>query len=99
MPTDTQVRLDVDSGVATVTLDGPGARNALSASTTTGLLTVIQRVAADADVRAVLLTGANGAFTAGADLRQLGAGHDSGAPADLTELLRSGLNPLISALA
>jgi 2-(1,2-epoxy-1,2-dihydrophenyl)acetyl-CoA isomerase len=58
-----------EGGVATLTLNRPAARNAL----TTGLFLEMERmlleVEADDAVRAVVLTGAGRAFSAGADLK------------------------------
>ena len=60
---------DVDAGVATVTLNRPEQRNALSAQLLTELVDAMRRVRDDEDVRAVVLTGAGDkAFCAGADL-------------------------------
>lgn len=91
----TRVHLEVSGGVATVTLDGAASRNSLSGATGQALLEVMRRVSADDAVRAVLLTGANGAFTAGADLRELRADYEAGSPPDLGKVLTDGLNPLI----
>ncbi|MFB6071857.1 MAG: enoyl-CoA hydratase/isomerase family protein [Halobacterium sp.] len=65
--TDT-VSLDVDDGVATVTVDRPDSLNALNVETLHALLGAFDD-AADADARAVVLTGAGDqAFVAGADI-------------------------------
>jgi 2-(1,2-epoxy-1,2-dihydrophenyl)acetyl-CoA isomerase len=95
----TAVHLTRSGAVATITLDGPTARNALSLHTEHALLAAVREVAADPDVRAVLLTGANGAFSAGADLRELRAGYESDSAPDLGALLTEGLNPLVEAVA
>jgi 2-(1,2-epoxy-1,2-dihydrophenyl)acetyl-CoA isomerase len=95
----TRVHLEVAGALATVTLDGPSSRNSLSGPTGSALLEAVRRVADDDSLRAMLLTGANAAFTAGADLRELRAGYEAGSPPDLGEVLTSGLNPLISAVA
>jgi 2-(1,2-epoxy-1,2-dihydrophenyl)acetyl-CoA isomerase len=97
--TPTEVFLEITDGLATITLHGPSSRNALSRSTGEALLTAIRQVSADDAVRAVLLTGTGGAFSAGADLRELQSGLDAEAGTDLSELLQAGLNPLVSALA
>jgi 2-(1,2-epoxy-1,2-dihydrophenyl)acetyl-CoA isomerase len=97
--TATQVHLTRSGAVATITLDGPRSRNALSGATEHALLAAVREVAADDTVRAVVLTGANGAFTAGADLRELRASVEAGEPLDLGELLASGLNVLVTELA
>ncbi len=64
------VRYEVADAVATVTLDSPANRNALSRALVTGLLDALDRAASDLGVRAVLLTHTGTAFCAGADLRE-----------------------------
>jgi len=55
--------------VATVTINRPERRNALSADVMAGLLASLERARGDPDVRVVVLTGAGDkAFCAGADL-------------------------------
>jgi methylglutaconyl-CoA hydratase len=55
-------------GVATVTLNRPALRNAFDDALIATLLAALRRLAADNAVRAVVLTGAGKAFSAGADL-------------------------------
>ena len=65
------VRVNVEDGVATVTLDRPEARNAISTELAAALAAVFEPLATDRAVRAVVLTGAGDrAFCAGADLRE-----------------------------
>jgi enoyl-CoA hydratase/carnithine racemase len=65
------VRVAVEAGVATVTLDRPEARNAISTELANALAAVFEPLATDPAVRAVVLTGAGErAFCAGADLRE-----------------------------
>lgn len=64
-----QVLYEVADGVATVTLNRPEQRNALSGQMLTELVDAIGRAKVDDEVRAVVLTGAGEkAFCAGADL-------------------------------
>jgi enoyl-CoA hydratase len=63
--------VDVDGPVATVTLNRPEARNALSVELTTAIQTAIVELDQRADVRAIVITGADPAFCAGVDLKQL----------------------------
>ncbi|GIK76779.1 MAG: enoyl-CoA hydratase/isomerase family protein [Thermoleophilia bacterium] len=64
-----QLLYDVSGGVATVTLNRPEQRNALSGQMLEELVDAMRRVRDDDDVRAVVLTGAGEkAFCAGADL-------------------------------
>jgi enoyl-CoA hydratase len=64
-----QLLYEVSDGVATVTLNRPEQRNALSAQLLGELVDATKRARDDADVRAVVLTGAGDkVFCAGADL-------------------------------
>jgi 2-(1,2-epoxy-1,2-dihydrophenyl)acetyl-CoA isomerase len=88
------VLLEVDDSVATVTLNRPEARNALTAEVKAGLLDALQLCGSDARIRSVILTGAGQAFCAGQDLREhadlLSQG---GSPLDT---VRRHYNPMVS---
>lgn len=63
-----------DDAVATVTLNRADAMNALSKALRADLAAAMRALAADDSVRAIVLTGAGErAFTAGLDLKELGA--------------------------
>ncbi len=62
------IRYVVDDHVATVTFARPDQLNAFRARTLRELLAVLDRIDADDDVRAVVVTGEGRAFCAGADL-------------------------------
>ena len=62
------VRYRVARGAATLTLDSPPNRNALSARMLDELRSALDRAASDPEVRAVVLTHTGGTFCAGADL-------------------------------
>jgi 2-(1,2-epoxy-1,2-dihydrophenyl)acetyl-CoA isomerase len=64
------VELDQEAHVATVTLNRPDALNALTVPMKRELLAAFRGLERDADVRAVILTGAGRAFCAGQDLRE-----------------------------
>jgi len=67
-----------DQGVATVTIDRQDALNALDVATLTELRDRLRELAEDADVRALVLTGAGEkAFVAGADIKYM-SGLDPG---------------------
>lgn len=69
------VRMEKDpAGYAVLTLDRPQAMNALSRALMAQLADAIDALAADAEVRVLILTGAGRAFCAGLDLKELGAG-------------------------
>jgi enoyl-CoA hydratase len=75
------VLYEVAERVATVTLNRPEARNALSAEVRRALPQAMRRADEDPDVDVIILTGADPAFCAGLDLKELGSGeHQLDAP-------------------
>ena len=72
------VHLEVGDDVATITLDSPHNRNALSRQLLTELVAHLEAAAADAAVKVVLLRSADRVFCSGADLSEV-AGADSAA--------------------
>jgi enoyl-CoA hydratase/carnithine racemase len=70
------VRYDVDDAVATLTLDRAERLNAVNAPMLEALRAALDRADGDDGVRAVIVTGADRAFCAGADLGGGGATFD-----------------------
>lgn len=70
----------VEDGVAVLTLNRPERRNALSRAMLRGLEVALEAAERDDDVRAVVLTGAGGAFCAGGDVKEMAAGSGDAAP-------------------
>jgi enoyl-CoA hydratase/carnithine racemase len=68
---DAHVQITVRHHVATLTFDDPARRNAMTPELGDAFRDAVQRVKLDPDVRAVVVTGAGGAFSAGGDLRML----------------------------
>ncbi len=66
-----QVELISDTGVAVLTLSDALRRNAMSAALGDALRARVEALKADASVRAVVLTGAGGTFSAGGDFEML----------------------------
>lgn len=64
------VHFSVGRAIATLTLDSPGNRNALSTQLVTELTAHLQAAADDGAVRAVVLTHTGSVFCAGADLKE-----------------------------
>lgn len=81
-----------DAGVVTITLNRPEALNALSAVMRRELLAALKAAARDAEVRAIVITGAGRGFCAGADLRG-GSGER-----EFRRVLTDEYNPLIEAI-
>ena len=67
------VLLDVSERIATITLNRPEARNALSSEVLRRLTEHLRSAEADEEVDVVVLTGADPAFCAGLDLKELGS--------------------------
>jgi enoyl-CoA hydratase len=67
----TDLLVDIVNGIATVILNRPEARNALSAEFTSTLDEAILELDHRSDVSVIILTGADPAFCAGFDLRSL----------------------------
>ena len=67
------VRLDRRDAVATITLDRPGARNALTWAMYEELDRALDRVGSEPEVRVVVVRGAGGNFAAGTDISQFAA--------------------------
>src|SRR3954470_2173023 len=68
------VLVDVTDRVATVTLNRPESRNALSRDLRRELPKAVAAADADDAVDVLILTGADPAFCAGLDLKELGSG-------------------------
>ena len=62
------IDLQVQSGIATLTLNRPDKRNAMSDDMRTEFIHALERVAADKAIRALILTGAGKGFCAGGDI-------------------------------
>ena len=68
------VRFEVDGPVAVVTIDRPDVRNAVDRPTAEQLAAAFRRFEADDALAVAVLTGANGTFCAGADLKGVADG-------------------------
>jgi len=81
------VRYDVGGQVATITLDSPENRNALSRTLVGELTSSLTAAGRDRGVRAVVLTHTGRVFCSGADLSEAGGGSMSDATAAILGLL------------
>jgi enoyl-CoA hydratase len=70
------VLTEVDGPVAVVTINRPGARNAVNEAVATGLAGALDDLDERRDVRVIILTGAGGTFCAGMDLKGFVAGEN-----------------------
>jgi enoyl-CoA hydratase len=86
------VHYSVDRAIATVVLDSPANRNALSAQLVSELTGHLAAAAADDDVRAVVLTHTGTVFCAGADLKEQAS---EGGPAEGTKRMLALLRAIV----
>lgn len=90
MTAGTPVLLDVAERIATITLNRPEARNALSSEVMRLLAESIIAAEHNHDVDVIILTGADPAFCAGLDLKELGSEGNSLVGSSSTETSRGG---------
>ncbi|MEO1335621.1 MAG: enoyl-CoA hydratase-related protein, partial [Myxococcota bacterium] len=65
------IQFDVEPPFAKIILDRPNAKNAYSEPMVDSLLEALAQANTNPDVRAVILTGAGSAFSAGGDLKRM----------------------------
>lgn len=105
----TSVRYEVSGSTATITLDNPEKRNAITPEMLAGLRSGLAAAGADAAVRAVVLTHTGNTFCAGADLSGQAVGESEASPeerlresgaqaAAVTRLLAESPRPIIAAI-
>jgi 2-(1,2-epoxy-1,2-dihydrophenyl)acetyl-CoA isomerase len=85
-----------EAGLAVITLDRPEVLNAFDESLTSALARAVDECAADDGVRAVVITGAGRAFSAGQDLRDRLAMIEAGKDLHLGDELRRRYHPVIA---
>jgi len=92
------IRVEVEGGVATVTLDRPDVLNAFNDDLGMATLAAVEDAATDEGVRCIVLTGAGRAFSSGEDLGALAGSYERGEPPPLGKTLTDRYNPLIRAI-
>lgn len=93
------VRYEVVAGVATITLDRPENRNALSAEVVNGLGDGLRRATDDEAVRVIVLTNEGPAFCAGADLKGTSREEPRYTLPELFDLMQLGPKPVVGRIA
>jgi enoyl-CoA hydratase/carnithine racemase len=84
--TDAAIRIEVEAGVMTLTIDRTHKKNAITQAMYLGMAEAIGRAADDADVRVLVLRGEGADFTAGNDLADFADAAAGGAGAALVFL-------------
>jgi 2-(1,2-epoxy-1,2-dihydrophenyl)acetyl-CoA isomerase len=88
------IRTEIREAVAIVTLDRPAVLNSFHRAMARELQGVLDELAARAEVRALVLTGAGRAFCAGQDLAEVVPPDGSRGP-EVSDLIAEGYNPLV----
>lgn len=73
-----EIHENTSGKIAVVTLNRPEARNALNAALSAAIPAAISQCDSDPNIRAIVLTGADPAFCAGFDLRDVSGGEKKG---------------------
>lgn len=94
---DPSILLDVQQGVATITLNRPKSLNSFNAEMHEELRETLRTVQANSSVRVLVLTGAGRAFCAGQDLGDRNVAPGESAP-DLGHSIETYYNPLVRTL-
>lgn len=66
------ITLEIEDGIATVTINRPERKNAFTIAMRYEFCEYLERIALDADVRAVIITGAGDCFCSGMDVTEMG---------------------------
>ena len=70
---DAPIQIAIENAVAVVALNRPAKRNAMTLSMWQDIAAIFERLGADSHVRAIILTGAGGNFSVGADVSEFAA--------------------------
>jgi 2-(1,2-epoxy-1,2-dihydrophenyl)acetyl-CoA isomerase len=89
------IQIERDGAVSVLTLNRPDVLNSFNRKMAVELRNAIQAAAADKSIRALFVTGAGRAFSAGQDLGDAGKPGDD---LDLGEIVRESFNPIVRAL-
>ena len=93
------VMIDTSDGVAQLTLNDPGKRNAVNAAMNTEITEALDEFEADPAIGALVVTGAGKGFCAGADLDDLLAAESTGITRIYEGFLRVAHSPLATIAA
>jgi 3-hydroxyacyl-CoA dehydrogenase len=95
-----EIHYRVDRTVAVISFANPPV-NGLSHAVRAGIFAALERAHADASVRAIVLTGAGGLFSGGADIREFGTPVGTADPTlrQLIDLVETSAKPVIAAIA
>jgi len=68
---DKHIKLHIEDGIATITIDRPASNNALNAPMFRDLISTVEHCDADDTVKVVIVTGAGKNFSSGGDIKEM----------------------------
>lgn len=89
------IEFEVDAGVALLRVNRPASRNALSWAAQDAFAAAVAAAGRDEAIRALIITGADGAFISGGDLKELAAHPEATAGERLNRVMSAALAALI----
>lgn len=89
----------LDGGVLNVTLNRPTAKNAMSLALLDELIDALDTAEANADTRVIVIRGADGNFSAGADIKDMAAARNKSDPAKAIHELSSAFGTMVARFA
>ncbi|HSA53683.1 MAG TPA: enoyl-CoA hydratase/isomerase family protein [Yinghuangia sp.] len=89
--------LEVDEAIATLRIDRPEAKGAMTAAMWAAIPGILAGLEADPEVRVLVLTGSNGVFSAGADIRELRGHYATAESADAYHALNAAAEQALAA--
>jgi 2-(1,2-epoxy-1,2-dihydrophenyl)acetyl-CoA isomerase len=87
------ILLDVQNGIAQLTLNRPDVFNAFNEQMSTDVIDALKKIARDKSIRVLVITGAGKAFCSGQDLKSI-----AGTKRSLSESIHKRYNPMIKAI-
>ena len=95
-----EVNYRVDRGVAVISFSNPPV-NGLSHAVRSGIAAALERAQADPAVRGIVLTGAGGSFSGGADIREFGTAASTAEPTlrSVIASVETSPKPVVAAIA
>lgn len=91
------LKVQVEDGVATLRIDRPGARGALTARMWEAIPGLLDRLARDPGAAVLVVTGTGGVFSAGADIHELQGHYATAEAADAYHALNSAAEQALAA--
>ncbi len=87
----------IEDAIATLRIDRPDAKGAMTAAMWSALPRILAGLEADPEVRVLVLTGSNGVFSAGADIRELRGHYATAEAADAYHALNAAAEQALAA--